>query len=287
MAFQNELNDFRYFLLMANVFHVIFNSVPQLLVQSVYLSSPSSRTIMNQFSNGNSQSIHIYLLILKISISFFRICWTSTKLVEHFLAYEFKLNFRGAQKWKFMLFRFGTNFFTLYFRFIPFVILAIYYKPLCLLLILLKYLRSIIVEVALFRQRNNEKKMIGLEIFWCFILGFLKATVIIDEIDMFETKIHMKNIYYLFNIFLSFIELISVFIIIFLKMDLSNFLVTIVFLVTFYVNSNAIEYYYWTVVYERKPFIRKNFKNWIRLQSMQLKSTEETKNEENERFLSA
>lgn len=257
--------QFKYIVLMANIFQIIFNNLPQLIIQSMYFIRHCDFV---QFAS--IVDINLFV-IFKIIISLFRLSQSSALFVNYFLVYEFDIKcFQIARNCQFMLFRILSNSLTLLSRILPFIFVSIH-LPKCVLIILFyKYLRNFIYELINYNvpNRTNKLKHNFLSVFWCFIISVLRTSVLINEFETWSFKKYFSNTPWLVNFIFSFFENLLVFVLLFSYFDTGNSVLVSLLSFVMYFSSVSIEFFYWTFVNPKRPFIGMNFKNWVVMQSI-------------------
>lgn len=266
-ALYNERSVFKYFLTMTNLFQTVFNSLPQLFIQTAYFSKHFYLQNPDYFS---SASPLLTLVGLKITITLFRISYNSASFVNYFLVNEFKYqNFESHNSWLFIFFRFLSNLFILGFRFLPLVIISEHLIKTFYLLILLRYIRSFIFELLIFIPDFSwTNKHTFLSVFWCFFLSVQKTSVLINELESFHLKLgDISNFCVrVINFLAILIETCTVYLLLFIYLKIEVSAMTLCLSLLMYICQLSIEYVYWRVINPKKLFIRRNFANWILLQ---------------------
>ncbi len=121
-----------YTIIIINLFHVLLNNIPQLLIQSVF------------FKNNNiNWSILNLLQITKIFTCVLKTSWLSINLVKHFLKNEFNCKIKLNKKIS-IVNKFLSNLLTLTVRFYPIVFLIREYQSICCFLVANRFLISFI-----------------------------------------------------------------------------------------------------------------------------------------------
>lgn len=257
---------------MASLFHVLFNSLPNIFIQSIYISSQASASM---FATMNTIRL---LAILKIALSFVRICSTSASFIKHFIVNEFAMNDFKFQEWKFMLCRTMANICLLAARTIPIIVLANYSMPSCIAFIVFSYLRQFIHELVVFCS-TCDRQLSCLTIFWCFVLSSLKTSVLFGDTDVLDLlKKRIKNGLVLVNCFFICIETGALFGLIFM-FGMTHFWQLALVTGLFYVNAFGVDLFYWNTVYGKAPGIRKKFQNWIYAENLKIQSNQQIENE--------
>lgn len=257
---------------MASLFHILFNNLPNIFIQSVYISSAASTSMF-----ATMDTIHL-LAILKIALSIVRICSTSASFIKHFLVNEFAMNDFKFQEWKFMLCRTMANICLLAARAIPIVVLAYYSMPSCIAFIVFSYLRQFIHELVVFYS-TCDRQLSCLIIFWCFVLSSLKTSVLFADTDVLNlVKKRIKSGLVLVNYFFICIETGVLFGLIFM-FGMTHFWQLASVSGLFYISAFGVDLFYWNTVHGKAPGIRKKFQNWIYAENLKILSKQQIENE--------
>ena len=93
VANKRDLIELEYTILLIHLFHVLFNNVPQFLVQSIFslnTTVTTTHTESNSFLNNQNNSKHLKLIqMFKLAVCLSRFGLSSIQLVKHFLLNEF------------------------------------------------------------------------------------------------------------------------------------------------------------------------------------------------------
>lgn len=170
---KRELIELEYVVLIVNIFHVLFNNVPQLITQSVL------------FINGYQLKYLNLVQLIKIVICLIKTSWLSIKFVRYFLINEFNIEFKLSRI--FILNKFISNIFTLILRLGPIVYLFNDHQIVCLLLLGAKILFCLVYThftMFLNKQLTVKLKLSCCALFWFFIVSFLRTVVFIDNFKL-------------------------------------------------------------------------------------------------------
>jgi len=258
---------YKYFLTMTNLFQIIFNCLPQLVIQSVYFSK-----IIHSQNTGKFTPVKPVLLLVGIKICFalFRISYSSASFVNYFLVNEFKnqnlTNYRGSI---FIFFRLLSNIFILGFRFLPLLLISGQFSKTFYFLIFFRYFKAFVFEQMIFisdmTRQSEHIKCNFLSVFWCLVLSVLRTSVLLNEFEFTLLKLDYTSNFFLrvVDSLVSFIETCVIFILMSIFFKIEVFYLTFFFTLIMYFCHLSIEYFYWTVICSKKLFIGENFTNWI------------------------
>lgn len=271
-SFKRDLTEIKYVLLMASLFHILFNNLPSIFIQSIYISSLSSTSFF-----ATMDTIH-FLAVIKIAHSIFRICITSASFLKHFLVHEFAINDFKFQEWKFMLCRTMANICLLAARTTPIIVLANFSRPTCIAFTVFVYLRQLVHELVVIYS-ECDKQHSCLTIFWCFVLSSIKTSVLFAETDVLDfVKKRLKSGLVLVNHFFICIETGVLFGLIYM-FGMTHFWQLVFITSVFYVSAFGVDLFYWNIIYAKSPGIRKKFQNWIYSENLKIQSNQYLENE--------
>jgi hypothetical protein len=299
--FTHEIIEFKYFILLANIFQIIFNDSPQFLFSSIQFVKNFN------LANFSYQNLlyHVilsrlnFLISLKIVLSIFRISWISMLFVKYFVENEFKVKFERKNS-AFVLCRFVANFLLILFRYVPLILLYgqlnNYYFYVFLLM---KFAFHFGLELTFFffKLPESASSFVNLlTLFWCLITSLLRMFTYVDEfqkprLTLISSSEATRKINYYFIVYIcfNFGEYVMLIFMMLCYLEIKFAIITIMLLSGIFASSLFIEYIYWNFLSDTNPLFRKNFKNWILLQNEKNKNTESTipdiYNDEKEHFI--
>ncbi len=255
-----------YTIIIINLFHVLLNNIPQLLIQSVF------------FKNNNiNWSILNLLQITKIFTCVLKTSWLSINLVKHFLKNEFNCKIKLNKKIS-IVNKFLSNLLTLTVRFYPIVFLIREYQSICCFLVANRFLISLIYTfISIYFNRNLKIKINIVSIFWFFVLSMLRANVFIDNFKFNSFIFVYSCLEYLVYFYL---------ITICYKSIISTIFIFLIMFIIFIVNILN-EYLFWNYYFYLNGYdnFKDLFNQWLHHQQQQQQQQEtmiiKTQGEEN------
>ena len=265
----NQLVQFDFIILIANMFHALFNNYPQIMLQSlIFIDSVANSNLLKSSSSA--------IIVAKVILSLYRVSFTSTYFISYMLSAEFNIN---LNKNIFLLFRFVSNLIFILARVFPLILMLNLFTGLGLLFIGARFFINFLITYYFVTKFDNERlnlnsygrdvtsmfcltpsRFNSLRLFWTFFLSIFRITAHFDDVDG-------KNFYYLINTFINFVE--NVFFVVFIY---ANFVANLYFYFMFAVlfgfwTSTLIEILYWKLVFKstanKNAFIVKKFKTWL------------------------
>ena len=287
-AHLNQMSQVEYLVIMGNMFHVLFNSFPQVVCQFVFYLSRATNNLL-------ALKI-IAIQLVKICVSLLRISLTSTYFLVFFLKIELNVKLNGTL---FFVFRSISNLIMVIVRLFSIALIFKLFPKLTLLYICVKIiLNSLLTYYFVTRcsisaslkhyassSHSSLTRFNSLRFFWTIFLGIFKMIAHFEDFDF-------KNVYFFLNSCLNFSE--SVLFVMFAYLSIESrtlFYALLLVLVGFWA-SLFIEMFYWKLVFKsRKAFIVKKFQNWLLMQTKisisELADTEEKFFSEEEHFVGA
>lgn len=258
-SYQNQAIKFDYLILIGNSFHILFNNLPQVIVQSFFYLS---KNIQNQ--RGHEL---IKIQFLKVVLSILRISFISSYFIAYFLSKELNVKLNQIV---FIIFRFFSNLLLTTVRLFSLVLIFLYFPKMCLLIICIRFalnfsivffcLTSFSENFILNYQHSDSLKCTSfnsLRLFWTFFIAIFKF------VSYFEDYAFNK-FYVLFHFIFNFVESVLFVIFINLKFEAKIFHYFLYFSICGLWSSFIIEIFYWKVIFKSKnAFFIKKFQNWL------------------------
>ncbi len=260
-------------ILLIHLFHVLFNSVPQFLVQSVYLLSSSHNESL--FISNNKQLKLIQLLKSTMCLS--RFSFLGIQLLKYFFLNEFSVKIHLSKV--FIAGKFFSNIFTLMIRLSSLVYLYAIQPIAFYLLIGSRFLTNFLYTYqSIFLTDStpttpDRVRFSVVSVFWFVVLSLIRVNVHIDNF-------RLKSFLFAYNL----AESLLIFFLIYgsLNNSVHRCVFILVLLGIVYCVNILNEYCLWKLCYgDKNPQVRDLFNKWIVKQQL----TSQTHNSSSESHL--
>lgn len=256
---KHDMDFHDYFILISNMFHILFNSGPHTIIQLYNLNDLLFK----------EKNLLIIFIFIKFVISILRISFTTSYFISFFMYKEFFFKLKTE---KLFLFRSFSNLIILIVRVLPYVLVLKAYFKIGVVVIILKFLLNFVYAYNFISniclldieiEKNNSIKYVkynNLRLFWTLFISFIK---LLSNFEDFENS----TLYILFCVVLGFLE--NAFLSIFIYLNYKDKYIYYVFIILLcFWLSIFIEFYFWKVhlKLKHKSIINRFFRKWISVQ---------------------